>query len=442
MRRKTRSSPVSVGELERGNYLAQVFAVYAPPGKPDASMRRGRELVASFERDLVEGSRGHVRQARTIEDLEENRDRGVISAILSMEGAQVLGDDAGNLNWYATRGLRILGITWNNSNAFADGLDAPDPPPRGGLTPEGVRLLRLMETHQIVADLSHAHWETFWDIVTTIHGPVLATHSNARGVCNHRRNIDDEQLLAIHEKQGLIGLCLHSPFLVEGRRRAGAEDVLAHFRYIREIVGEGHLAFGADLGGGIRAARPVSSAGDLPELLVELSCHGLGREELEALSHGNFLRFWRVAGERYHQVPPLGWRPLLVEWSSDASEDSVLFDRRSSTGRRVCSQGEEGWSFVVTLECEAMPDSLAVRVRAPVGGVAEVSVEISAPDGGQRYGAGACPTDGSRCLIQASASSGTVTSGRFKLSMSARTFERSCLEVLDIVPIAEAEPVI
>jgi membrane dipeptidase len=429
------SGPVSVEELRRGNYLAQVFAVFVEPGGKEEAVRRGRKLVAGFLDDLVGDSAGRLRQARAFEDLGANRDRGAISAILSIEGAHVLGDEASQLTWYAERGLRVLALTWNNSNAFADGPDEADPPPRGGLTEEGARLLALMEHHRIVADLSHAHPETFWDVVTAIRGPVLASHSNARGVCDHKRNLDDEQLLAIAQKQGLLGLCLHPPFVVPAGGRAGPEQLLAQYRYVRRIMGKGHLAFGADLGSRIRPVRPVTTAGDLQELLRELAALGLDQEELEALSHEDFVRFWERATRGYDQISPLDWRPIRVLGVAEPSSDFVLFDRLSSTGRRICSPAGQEWRFDTTMRLQDGPHEVALRLRASQRGPDGFSVGVVVAAGEATIGRRTCPADGSRCLVGLAKRTEQRAALTLSLSLTAGTKMGMCIEVLDVVPI-------
>ena len=206
-----------------------------------------------------------------------------------------------------------------------------------------------------------------------------------------------------------------------------------------KIAGAEHVAIGADLGGRIRAAKPVSSAGDMPSLLSKLACLGLDTHELENLAYRNFLRFWRDAWDDYRQIPPLDWRPLRARSLSDNPEDDALFDRLSSTGRLVCGPGNEGWRFIVTMESQRMPDLIAVRVRAASGGLGAVSVEVTDPKIGTRYGGGACSPDGSRCLISLSHGQATQQPQSISVSLLPITTDEVCLEVLDLVPILSVQ---
>jgi len=431
---------ISIEKLKKGGYSVQLFAVFAYPDAAPDLATVGKAQVDAFHTRVLDRSSGEIVQAVTHSEVEYNRSKGVISAMLAMEGADVLNDDPTNLEWYARQGVRVLSVTWNNSNGFADGLREDNPPPRGGLVPLGRTLIQAMEKNRIVADLSHAHWETFWDIVTTIRGPVVATHSNARSVRNHRRNLDDEQLLAIAEKEGLVGLCYHSPF-VDKKRRAELDDLWTHAAYIAELVGWDHLALGSDFDGNIRHPRRVRSASHVPRLLARFKDQGATAENVAALAMDNFLRMLKAADERYESIPPLNWRPLRAVPTRATKDDAPAYDRLASTYRLVCARRGKGLQRTFEFKAAGTtPRQVALRLSTASGPAEEVDVTMSlfaAPDSPPSQTEGSCRADGRRCLLEL----GTVAdeSARSMIAVTLETAasaEKTCLKVQDIVPIA------
>ncbi|MBM4371165.1 MAG: membrane dipeptidase [Deltaproteobacteria bacterium] len=424
---------VSLPRLEAGGVALQIFALWADPraGRPRDAARRQAEV---FRERILEASGGRIRQARTRAEVDSHRAAGAISGILAMEGADGLGETASGLADFVERGLRILSLTWNNSNAFADGLDAPTPAPRGGLTPEGERLLGAMAAARVIADLSHAHPETFWDVITTIPGPVIASHANARGVLDHRRNLDDEQLLAIARKEGVIGLVYYAEF-VRGVKRSRAADLLAHYRYVVDIAGEGAVALGSDFGSpGMRMAEGLRHPGDVPGLLRLFRKAGVGERALGLLALENVLRVLRTADERYHDIPPLDWRPLPVLPVVPRSAPA-LYDRLRSTSRRICEPMEK---LVFQADGPAL-FAVAFRVRSHDGeGIVRVRLRVSGR-GPAVEAESDCPLDGSRCLVELPPGDGSPGSGPAEIA--AELFIKDapprlpCWRIQDVVPL-------
>jgi len=425
---------ISLGNLQKGGYFAQLFAVFVYP-KEDQLEPKGRAQVKAFKSRVIGASKGGIRQVTSHQELQQNLEHGVISGILAMEGADVLGADADNLDWYAEQGVKVLSLTWNSSNAFADGLEEKDPPPRGGLTAEGEKLLRAMERHQIAVDMSHAHRETFWDIITTFKGPVLATHSNARAVCDHKRNLDDEQLLAIAQKNGLVGLVYHSPFVGKSKR-AEIRDFVAHLDYIDNIIGTDYVALGSDFDGNIRHPKGVENASHIPQLLGGFMKLGVSSDVAAAVGGRNFLRFWQQATTNYDSVPPLKWRPLRVKPVTPADKTEALYDRLSSTAYAVSS--DKSGKLSANFEFTALgPGLCGVAVRVKGTDVTDVGIALSTKNA-TTAGKGRCPTDGSRCVVGFNAKS-PVSSGSpaVTVTLSAEAAGGPFhLQVRDIIPIA------
>ena len=422
--------------LEEGGYAVQVFAIFSQLTDKRANVA-AREQLAAFHHRVLAPARGRLRQARSLEDVLKNRESGAISAILAFEGADPLGSDADNLAWWASKGLRIASLTWNNSNAFADGLNEPDPPPRGGLTTEGERLLAQMEMHGIGVDLSHAHPETFWDIITSVRGPALCTHCNARGVHNVRRNLDDEQIVAIAEKQGIIGLSYHSGHISK-REHAEPEELLEHLQYIERLAGPSVPALGSDFDGLIKEVDGVENASYVPYLLKRWKKAGLPAATIEAVASANFYTYLNKLDRDYLKIPPLYWRPMGVTPADTEPDVAAVFDRLNSTSVEACGDAPH---FEFTAR-GARLFAVAVRIQGDGSSVDPVRVDIEAASTTDKplQGAADCPADGSRCVITFfSASALPDRDPRAKTTFHLPPGPpRACVRVLDIVPLQKA----
>ncbi|WLR43477.1 dipeptidase [Bacillus carboniphilus] len=167
-----------------------------------------------------------------------------IGIILTLEGCEALGDQPSRLNHLYHLGIRSVGLTWNFSNLVADGALEKS---RGGLSLYGQKVCELLNSFKIWTDLSHLNEKSFWDVMTVAKYPV-ATHSNAYKICPHPRNLTDEQLLEMANKNGVIGVTFVPEFLNENRF-VKLSDVLKHIDYIGSIVGDDHIGLGSDFDG-------------------------------------------------------------------------------------------------------------------------------------------------------------------------------------------------
>lgn len=165
------------------------------------------------------------------------------SPVLTVEGGAVLGGKLANLEKLADRGVKMMTLTWNGENELGGGADTAL-----GLTPFGREALKEMERLSIVADVSHASDALFYDVAEIAEKPIVASHSNARAVCPHRRNLTDRQFQILRDKGGLVGLnfCVH--FLREDSN-AHFEDLLRHADHFWSLGGETTLCLGSDYDG-------------------------------------------------------------------------------------------------------------------------------------------------------------------------------------------------
>mgnify|MGYP000007525093 FL=1 len=238
-------------------------------------------------------SNGAFKICRTVAELRECLARGVISAILHMEGAEAIDPDLDALHVFHAMGLRSLGPVWSRPTVFGNGVPFafPSGPDTGdGLTEAGKRLVKECNRLRIMLDMSHINEKGFWDVAGLTDAPLVATHSNAHAVTPSSRNLTDKQLAAIRESGGMVGLNYATSFLRrDGKQSAdmGWEDVLAHLDHLLEYLGEDHLGLGSDFDG----ATLPKGIGDVvgqQALLQAMRDHGYGEALIRKIAHENW----------------------------------------------------------------------------------------------------------------------------------------------------------
>lgn len=227
---------------------------------------------------------------RTAEEAEAAREAGKLYAFLGLEGMEGL-DGPEDLDRLAALGLRLGMLTWNEENRFAAGA-AQDP--GKGLTDLGRKAVRRMEDLGILVDVSHLNDGGFWEVMRLAHGPVIASHSNCRALCPHPRNLTDEQLRAVRDSGGVVGLNVHHKFVHQDPEKQTAETLALHAARMAEVMGVEHVACGFDfcefMGPGNGAARGLEDCGHAMALLDCLERLGMSAKERNMIARENFLR--------------------------------------------------------------------------------------------------------------------------------------------------------
>ncbi len=289
------SLSVNVERLRAGGYVAQCFALFTDIEEGDP-YESAKALVQLYQKELA--ACPSLSPAHSYAELCRNRQKGKLSAILSMEDASPLGEDLSHLEEFYGAGVRMIGLLWNHKNCFGypnSGGEREDPPfLERGLTEWGREAVRRMNRRGIIVDVSHMSDRGFFEVLSVSDKPIVASHSNARALCPHSRNLTDEMLLALAEGGGVVGINFYPAFLGGGE---GAQDTLAaalsHILYIKKRIGIDHIALGSDFDG-MTAAPRLSGADRLPHLEEALAAAGLRDGEIEKITEGNAARIFRT----------------------------------------------------------------------------------------------------------------------------------------------------
>ncbi|MBL8131709.1 MAG: dipeptidase [Anaerolineae bacterium] len=202
-----------------------------------------REILRAAEAVLgdLDGDGSRMALATSAAEIDAVLASGRIAGVLALEGCDGLGGDPALLRLLYRLGVRIVAFTWERRNEFADGTGVGNP---GGLTDAGRQALLEMFAHHILCDVSHLAESSFWDVIRMARAPIIASHSNARSVCEHPRNLTDAQLRAIAETGGVVGLNFYGRYV--HAETPTLENLLRHLEHIADTVGLNHVGIGAD----------------------------------------------------------------------------------------------------------------------------------------------------------------------------------------------------
>lgn len=271
--------------LRAAGLNAQALSLWTPPEyQGTRALHRALSMVAALQ--AMQRQEPELRQVTTMADL----DAGKPGVMLTMEGADPLVDDLSLLEVFYSLGVRMIGLTWNGRNAFADGLKVGPKP--SGLTDLGRELVHRMGELGIVLDLAHIAEPGFWDALEVTKGPVVASHANAHALHAHPRNMRDDQLKAIAERGGLVGITFVPGFLTQ--EAADLDHVLDHIDYVVRLIGEDHVALGSDFDGITRPPTRLDHVGCLPNLTAGLLERGYPEERIAKILGGNWARVFRA----------------------------------------------------------------------------------------------------------------------------------------------------
>ncbi|WP_062047210.1 dipeptidase [Bacillus sp. JCM 19034] len=228
--------------LVEGHVKLQFFAIFVEPWiKQEQKFQVVIEQIDHFYKSvLVQPKIRHIKNWEDINSLQE----GEIGAVLALEGVDAIGDDITKLSLLRHLGVLSVGLTWNQANLVADGVDED----RGaGLTNFGREVVQFLNEHKLLTDVSHISVNGFWDVMELAHKP-LASHSNAKALCSHQRNLNDDQIRALVKKEGFIGLVFHPLFLMNDGK-ATIEHIVDHIDHFCALGARNYIGFGSDFDG-------------------------------------------------------------------------------------------------------------------------------------------------------------------------------------------------
>lgn len=300
---------IDLEKLKKGDYLLQNFAVFVHM----KHMAERNQPLPEYAFMMIDTFFSEMRKypelvgiARSYQDIEENWKNGRISALLTMEEGGICEGKAEYLRIFYELGVRMFTFTWNFPNELAwpnrleqEGAPAAYfvPETEQGLTEKGFEFLEEMERLGMIADVSHLGDKGILDVIAHARRPFVASHSNARAVCRHSRNLTDEMIRGIAEKGGVIGINFYPDFLRNQEEqgspiKVSVTDIARHIRHMIKIGGIECVGLGSDFDG-ITSSFEMKDASDLPILEESLRKNGFTEEEIEKIFYRNVLRVYK-----------------------------------------------------------------------------------------------------------------------------------------------------
>ncbi|HEV2211549.1 MAG TPA: dipeptidase [Verrucomicrobiae bacterium] len=318
-----------IPRLRRGGVGAQFWAIYLPPKPAGAALVRAALEQIDLVYRMVHRYPKDFALALRAEDIDGIHRAGRIACLVGLEGGHLIDNSLAVLRMFHALGSRYLTLTHVKNNDWADA--AGDSPAHHGLTPFGQDVVREMNRLGMLVDLSHVTDETMRAALRVSSAPVIFSHSSARAVCNHPRNVPDDLLRALRNNGGIVMACFlpgylneansahWSAALAEKERLAKAfpdkpdqvdaqlqawrrahpappatlNDVANHIDHLREAAGIDHVGIGSDFEGFIGEVRGLEDVSCYPALLEELLRRGYSGEDIKKIAGLNFLRVFR-----------------------------------------------------------------------------------------------------------------------------------------------------
>ena len=270
---------------------------------PEMALRRALKMVTTLNNEVEDSDAFEL--ATNASDLEEAVGNNTRTLILGMEGAEPFRGDLDVLDVFYRLGLRLITLTHARRNELADGAfyTPRQTGTRGGLTDVGVEVVERASEKGIVIDVSHLNKIGFWDVLEFADDPIVASHSNCRAIADVSRNLTDDQLRAIANSGGVTGMALVGTFIGDD---ASMEAFLDHVDHAVDVAGIDHVGFGFDFADYLAKYRPGWDPEDPPfggtgvpgldndqeiqNLAPALQKRGYSKEEVDKLTHQNFLR--------------------------------------------------------------------------------------------------------------------------------------------------------
>ncbi len=299
-------------DMRAGSLKYLSAAIFIPPNfVPEKSLENAMIQLLAIKQEIKECS-DNFRLCTTREDLEAVEKSEKIGVLISIEGSEPFETDPEMLEIFHELGVRIISLTWSRKNSFADGcgFEKEEKEEKYGLTEKGKILLDKAKELNMIIDVTHLSEKAFWDVLEYTPLPVFASHTNAQNVFNIKRNFTDEQIKAISNRKGVIGVNGVSNFVAPTDEMSTKEFLTKHISYMANLCGPECVGLGLDLfvnygnvtpellksvqDGVVRIANDVVFGhNEIPLLIEEMKKAGLNESDIRKISGENFLNFFK-----------------------------------------------------------------------------------------------------------------------------------------------------
>ncbi len=290
---------LDIERLKKADVIAQFFAIFFPdPHDALMAVQNTDEKYFTALRNTfcntLEKHADVIAFAGSAKDMEKNRKEGKISAFLTFEDGRMLDGKIENVRKYYDLGIRLITLTWNFENCLGFPNSDDTTVMNSGLKPFGIEALKEMNRLGILIDVSHLSDGGFYDVARYSEKPFVASHSNARSICPHRRNLTDDMIRVLAEKGGVAGMNIAGHFLNPDITddHSTVEMMVKHIRYMSDLGGEDLVAIGTDFDG-IGGKLDIDEPTKMEQLFDALKKDGFTAAQIDKIAFGNAERVMR-----------------------------------------------------------------------------------------------------------------------------------------------------
>lgn len=286
---------IDIHRLIKNGYLMQCFAIFLHQGKEniDTSFEKYYEY---YLKETQENSL-YLKRVYNYKDLMSAKSENKVGALLTIEEGEILHGKLEKLEELYSKGVRMITLTWNYPNCLGEpNVDLAKEiisfnslkPNKNGLTEFGKQVVKKMNELGMIIDVSHLSDQGFYDVISLSNKPIVASHSNARSICNVVRNLTDEMILLLHKNGGVMGINYCADFVSENKGNQ-IKDIVKHIKHIKDLGCIDNISLGSDFDG-IDTPNGLSDCGKIDLLYEELISNGFNQKEIEKIFYKNFLR--------------------------------------------------------------------------------------------------------------------------------------------------------
>ncbi len=288
---------LDIDKMKKSDYMLQVFASYIDLKHDKNPLQNCLNHIDLLYKEL-EKYKDDISIVYNYEDIIRNKENNKISALLSMEEGGVCKGDLALLRNFYRLGVRMMTLTWNYENelSYPNGHYYDEVRnERKGLKEKGFEFIKEMEDLGMIIDISHLSDDGIYDVYNNTKKPFIASHSNARSICSHGRNLTDDMIKKIGERGGLIGINFYSTFLKDNltyKDTSMIKDIIDHMKYISNIGGIDVVGVGTDFDG-IDCGLEFKDSSNMQLIAEEMKKNGFSEEEIEKVFYKNGLRLFK-----------------------------------------------------------------------------------------------------------------------------------------------------
>ena len=288
---------LDIEKMQQADYLVQSFALFVELSKcPDPYEEAMAEYKVFLEE--MEKNKDKISQVFKYEDILENEKQGKLSALLTLEEGEVCKGEIKKLEEFYSYGARMMALTWNYDNSLSTAnvnkkaLERNYSGNRAGLTETGIEFVERMEELGMIPDVSHMSDAGIEDMLQVAKKPFVASHSNARALCGHSRNLTDDFLKRMGEKGCVIGTNFCSSFLKENASFSKNEWIIDHILYMVNVAGIESVGFGTDFDG-IECGLEIENCSNMQVFAQLLKKRGMSEDQIERIFYKNIMRLYK-----------------------------------------------------------------------------------------------------------------------------------------------------